>query len=395
MRQQDSYGYVNKHGKYEVSPQFDFAGSFYTKIAPVKNVNKWGLINKKGEFVVNPKFDEIKTKNDFSSYEDNIVFFLNDIIENDYYDASEFINRFFERDTGDAFDGINVSTNLMNLSYSQIYGDCLNANTTHRADCRRNKEITEDISINNVSFHFNTPIFKNVTNYDRWGYRTGTRREYDFTAKPVFVEYNFTLSQNASGKGNAVAIALKTEMEHRYGLQTVSERGKYSLYQGDGKLNFAIIYDKHYVSIHVAFNKADLKTDRTVAGSVELNEQFLSIDSFSTYPPEFEGGCSYSFSNNSVEFKQGQYIFLCDMSTAFLKVNGVFTKLTLIRDSSKEMGVGVGPEKYKNENFEMIIEYQDGGQLGYESSWLTGTIKLKEIRSGKTIVKSFYGTFGC
>lgn len=122
------------------------------------------------------------------------------------------------------------------------------------------------------------------------------------------------------------------------------------------------------------------------------NEQGLTIDTFSTFPPEIDG-CSCYFSNDSTEFKKGEYIYMNDYAqTSFLKINGVLTKFT--QTDFKEVNKTTTVAKAKSEKYEMTIKVFDGIQNGDETWLKTGTIKLTN-KSGKTITKTFYGECGC
>lgn len=122
------------------------------------------------------------------------------------------------------------------------------------------------------------------------------------------------------------------------------------------------------------------------------NKHNLTIDTFSTFPPEIDG-CSCYFSNNSTEFKKDKYIYVNDFAqTSFLKINGVMTKFnqTFFTKVNKTTSIA----KAKSNNYEISIEVIEGASNGDETSLITGTIKLKD-RSGKTLTKTFYGECGC
>ena len=134
-------------------------------------------------------------------------------------------------------------------------------------------------------------------------------------------------------------------------------------------------------------NKNISQTDNKVA-----DDQVLTIDTFATFPPEIDG-CSCYFSNDSTEFKKGEYIYMNDYAqTSFLKINGVLTKFT--QTDFKEIDSLNIKAKYKNDNYEMTIESKDGIQNGDETWLKTGTIKLTD-KSGKTVTRTFYGECGC
>jgi catabolite regulation protein CreA len=148
------------------------------------------------------------------------------------------------------------------------------------------------------------------------------------------------------------------------------------------------------VSMTIVFackqNNSNKKVTQT--GNVFFENQVLTIDTFSTFPPEIDG-CSCYFSNDSTEFKKEAYIYVNDYAqTSFLKINGVVTKFTQI--DYKEIDSGNTNTKYKSNNFELTIESKDGIQNGDETWLKTGTIKLTD-ENGKTITKSFYGECGC
>lgn len=128
------------------------------------------------------------------------------------------------------------------------------------------------------------------------------------------------------------------------------------------------------------------------ADTITNYNQILTLDTFSTFPPEIDG-CSCYFSNDSIAFKKGEYIYMNDYAkTSFLKINGVLTKLT--QTDFKEIDSLNIKATYKNDNYEMIIESTDRMQNGDETWLKTGTIELSD-KKGETITKKFYGECGC
>lgn len=59
----EKWGYVNAEGKYEINPQFSYAGFFIDNIALVASADKYGYIDEKGKFLINPQY---KDASDFS-----------------------------------------------------------------------------------------------------------------------------------------------------------------------------------------------------------------------------------------------------------------------------------------------------------------------------------------
>ena len=52
----DRWGYVNLEGKYEINPQFSYAGYFVENIALVRSSDKFGYIDVKGSYIINPQY---------------------------------------------------------------------------------------------------------------------------------------------------------------------------------------------------------------------------------------------------------------------------------------------------------------------------------------------------
>ena len=137
----------------------------------------------------------------------------------------------------------------------------------------------------------------------------------------------------------------------------------------------------------ISSNKSVTQTD-----NINPDEEELTIDTFSTFPPEIDG-CSCYFSNDSTEFNKSEYIYMNDFAqTSFLKINGVLTKFT--QTDFKEVSKTTTVAKAKSDKYEMTIEVIDGKQSGDETSLKSGTIKLKN-KNGITITKIFYGECGC
>lgn len=53
-------GYIDQHGTWRISPQFEDGTSFVEGLAGVKINGKWGFINKKGELIIPADYKEIK-----------------------------------------------------------------------------------------------------------------------------------------------------------------------------------------------------------------------------------------------------------------------------------------------------------------------------------------------
>ena len=138
------------------------------------------------------------------------------------------------------------------------------------------------------------------------------------------------------------------------------------------------------------FNNIQQDTISNIVQSAE--KQTITIETFSTFPPEIDG-CSCCFSNNATEFKKGEYIYMNDFAQiSFMKINGVLTKFTLT-DFQNIDSLNI-KAKYKSDNYELIIETKDANQKDSETTIKTGTIKLTN-KKGAIVSKRFYGECSC
>ncbi|MDR1654265.1 MAG: WG repeat-containing protein [Prevotellaceae bacterium] len=256
IEQGERYGYINKQGKIEINPQFDNASAFFGNIALVENADKWGIIDKKGKYIVNPQFDAIKYIFETTSY-----------VHSDYYDASAFINKFFEKAGGDnTFDGFTAESTLQNIIDNPLYGN-VNAHDKYIAYTNDNQEITNEIYVTETQFHFVNAIYENVSadnEYSGYRYETGSTKQYNFSEKFSTIEYEFDLSGEAYGKGSAVAAALKAEIEKRYNVKMESKVINdnitlYTAYQDNG-LSFIVGGAEKGAILFISFNKDNLQS---------------------------------------------------------------------------------------------------------------------------------------
>jgi hypothetical protein len=121
-------------------------------------------------------------------------------------------------------------------------------------------------------------------------------------------------------------------------------------------------------------------------------EQALTLDTFSTLPPEIDG-CGCYFSNDQPQFENHTYIYVNDFAkTSFVKINGEMVKFTL--ESFKETGEKTTQSIYKSDRHEMILDIKDGEPMGEEAMLKSGTITITD-KSGQKITRTFYGECGC
>jgi hypothetical protein len=239
IKQGDKYGYIDKKGKIEINPQFDLASSFVNDIAFVQSANKWGLIDKKGKYLVNPQFDNIQWWQ----------WTVNFSVKSDYYDIDGFVNKFLERFTDTTIDGFGTSATLQNLVDNATYGNA-KASDQYYTNYSKRQQITDEISISKTSFHFWQPIYT----------YSGRSKDYNFSRRLADIIYYFDFSGDARDKSAAIATALKTEIEKRYGVIMTGDKGQYGTSEDvSGNFRFAILYKEHSVTISIGFIAADVE----------------------------------------------------------------------------------------------------------------------------------------
>lgn len=151
-----------------------------------------------------------------------------------------------------------------------------------------------------------------------------------------------------------------------------------------------LFYSALFIIFLSCQNNSLKRTEST--NNKKASEQTVSIDTFSTFPPEIDG-CSCYLSKDSIDFKNGAYIYMNDYDKiSFLKINGVLTKFT--QTNFKQINKSESITKSKSDNYELTIEVRKAKQNGDETSLIEGTIKLKD-KNGKIISSSFYGECGC
>jgi hypothetical protein len=273
IKQGDKYGFINKKGKIEINPQFDDVSMFFDDVAYVETADKWGIINKQGKYLVNPQFDDLKREIfEWNDLKDN-AYYLVPYVRSNYYDITEFINKFFKKADKNSFDGFTAASTLQSIADNSLYGDNLKDDSKYKVDCNKAQKITNDISIDKTSFLFSQPIYKLIDTYETsWFYRykTGTKKQYVFSEKISAIAYQFDLSDDAYDKGGSIANALKSEIEKRYGVKMESANEQYTAYQENGKLSFVITYNDYMVTLYVGFSKNKLQSSLNQEGYVEL-----------------------------------------------------------------------------------------------------------------------------
>ena len=58
VKREGKYGFIDQHGDYVLTPNWEDCGYFAQGMCPVSNGEKWGYINHDGKWVIKPQYDE-------------------------------------------------------------------------------------------------------------------------------------------------------------------------------------------------------------------------------------------------------------------------------------------------------------------------------------------------
>ena len=159
---------------------------------------------------------------------------------------------------------------------------------------------------------------------------------------------------------------------------------------GTRKAALSIVIILTWLTTLVLFTDKVLKSGSTLAVT-EGSDQTLSINTFVIIPPQIRDGSCY-FANDSIDFKNGRYIFMNDNAqSAFIKINGLLTKFTQtdLKKINKENTI----IKYTNNQYQLMVEVKNGKPIFYETTIKAGTIILSD-KNGNTLKRIFYGECG-
>ena len=150
------------------------------------------------------------------------------------------------------------------------------------------------------------------------------------------------------------------------------------------------------LAITISCKKAEINQENVIEKDIisttkKVVEKKISLENFSTFPPEIDG-CSCYFSKDSTDFAKEQYIFANDFAeTSFLKINGKFIKFTQISKIDMKTYEKI---KYQSEEYEMNLELKQGKQNGDETTLQSGKLNVKD-KNGNETETEFYGECGC
>lgn len=221
IKQNERWGYIDHKGKFVINPQFSWSTGFNEGIAFVKVGDKFGVINKKGEYTINPQFDSIIPYNDTPF----------GLVQNDYYDMSEFLtnlDKIFGKNTFDSFSNSSTFRTLFNHSY---YKDDLyrpDEYDSHNMVTYKRRALSKEIIMDSIQFHFDESTWKYVDKYEYYGrynqYQrwAGSSKVNNYDANIDKITCTFVLSDKATLRQEKILKAIKTKIEKLYGCEMSS-----------------------------------------------------------------------------------------------------------------------------------------------------------------------------
>ncbi|MCF6131606.1 hypothetical protein [Flavobacterium wongokense] len=119
----------------------------------------------------------------------------------------------------------------------------------------------------------------------------------------------------------------------------------------------------------------------------------ISLEPFNDFPEEIEGAGCY-FAANKKDFKKEQYIYADNLENlCFIKVKGKFIRLELAEKTVDTTGTQF-LEKFKNNEYELSVDFRQTGDDGDEAGIFEGSMTLKHNNESE-IKKDLYGICGC
>lgn len=246
MKLGEMYGYLNSKGDMSINAQFAWGTDFYGGFAAVKTFDQYGeyrfgIIDEDGHFESFPNFDNIKQS--YVNCDES-----NNFVKSDYYDASEFVEKFMKKVTDNSFDGFNGKSTVQSIAESKLYGDYANATDTMTVLAMNYQKFTNDISCNATEFDFANRIFT-IDSVD------GKTLIYKLDEPIISFAYQFQLKNGAFDKGCAVSKALSSALSSKLNVAKVAKDGYYYVLQDDGKCSFVILYSDTTMSMLVSYKK--------------------------------------------------------------------------------------------------------------------------------------------
>jgi hypothetical protein len=247
MQLRGTYGFLDAKGNMAINAQFAEATDFIGDVAVVKTFNQYGnnsyaIANESGTLITFPKLDKVKHGVDKNYVEDN------------FYDATEIVEKFTKRISGNSVDGFSVGSTLQSVANSVIYGNYVNAVDTSCAVALNNQKITDDAVITKTAFYFPNSIYS-LDSVSK------TTLVYDFAQPLMMYEYTIELRNEASNKGSIIAKSLSQGIASKVSAPKVVPGGDmYYALQSNKKLSYVIFYTDEQIHLFVSCTKKNIES---------------------------------------------------------------------------------------------------------------------------------------
>lgn len=144
----------------------------------------------------------------------------------------------------------------------------------------------------------------------------------------------------------------------------------------------------------IACNKAQEKTTiEPEKPQTKRKNKGLKIESFKDFPEEIDGAACY-FASDKKNFEKERYIYADNIeNTCYIKIGGKFIRLELAEKTVDSTGRQF-LEKFKNDEFELSIDFRQTGDDGDETGIFEGSMSIKHKDEPEQKTK-LYGSCGC
>lgn len=247
MQLRENYGYVDAKGAMAINAQFAQATDFLGDIAVVKTFSQYGnnsfaLVDESGSLIAFPKLDRVRNYVDKKDY-----------VEDNFYDATEIVQKFTKRMSSNSVDGFSGKSTLQSVVNSVIYGDYVNAIDTVSAVALNIQKITHDAVITKTEFYFANSMYSPDT-LDK------TTLVYDFTEPLTMYGYTIELRNEACNKGSVVARALSEAMANKISAQSVFGGNMCYVLQRNKRMSYVIFYTDEKIQLFVSHTKDTIES---------------------------------------------------------------------------------------------------------------------------------------
>nr|WP_322624742.1 hypothetical protein [uncultured Flavobacterium sp.] len=143
-----------------------------------------------------------------------------------------------------------------------------------------------------------------------------------------------------------------------------------------------------YISLGICFMMIACGKDKSEVQKKET----ITIESFTDLPEEIDG-CSCAFSEDSVSYAKGLFIYGNDFAkTSFIKIDGKLVRLTETEHGKPDSLTTIS--KSEGAGYKVEIRATIPHTTDLEDNEMKGSITIKSSK-GQTVTKTIYGECGC